>query len=185
MTDLYKDNSDYKVIFESEVHKIKFYAPIEGKDYHMSRYAAAGGQNVYSSVGIGKDLLSVMVDTMLGWANNDKVKDIRTNLGVMCNNLKQRMKYPVDEECALRMGAILSIAQNEAHDKADYYWITKKVAWAKGDFENNTDPDPELYAFFLTMGVEHTPAWTELKTDIINTEYFNQRRESLQALTIN
>lgn len=183
MKDLYKDNPEFVEIFHSKVHDVRFYAPAENKDYHMSRYAAAGGQNVYAAAGITKELLSELLDKMLEMANNSKINDLRTNIGVICNNLKQRIKYPVDEDCALRMGAILCIAQNEPHDRADYIWMMNKVKMAKGDIRDKINPDPDLYAFFLTMGVEHMPAWKEYDKAIINTEYFRERMESLRNLT--
>lgn len=182
MEDLYKDNADYKLIFESKVHNIKFYAPNAERDYHMSRYAAAAAQNIYASSGLTKDLLERMIDKLLESVNQSNKTTLRSDVSTICNNMKYRLKYPVDEDCALRMGATFAIAQYEASDRSDYVYLDKKVKMAKGD-EDYT-PDPDLYAFFLTMGIEHTPAWNKLDKNTLNTEYFKNRRENLRGLTI-
>lgn len=172
-----KSNPSYQVVFTSKVHKIDFYAPVETAEYHMSRYVAAGAQNIYSAAGTTKDYLERVIDKMLDLCNNEKSKDrIRTDIGTLCNNLKARMKYPVDEDCAIRMGAIYSIMEHENPDTVNATDTDRKVELAKAD--------PELYAFFLTIGIQSTPSWKDCGITSLMTEYFRKRKDDLAALEV-
>ncbi len=174
----------YKEAFHSKVHNIKFYIPEDAANgYHMSRYVAAGAQNIYSSGGATKQLLGAMMDKMLELCNDEKsTKLLRTDIATLANNIKYRLKYPVDEDCALRMGAIYCFAEGENPDATEDYWTAKKVAWAKGDATQNIKPDPELYSFFLSLGIAATPAWKELSSTLTDTNYFKNRTDQLNAL---
>lgn len=179
----FEGNTDYKVIFKSEVHGISFYAPAQGSDYHMSRYVAAGAQNIYSASGITKELNEKILKQILSITNKERNSDtLKTDIGVLINNLLYRMRYPVDEDCALRMGAIYCFMEGEDPDKVNPVTTERKIALCKGD--GTTTHDPDLYTFFLTLGVMYTPAWKELDKDLINTDYFRNRREALNGLTI-
>jgi len=42
---------------------------------------------------------------MLELCNDEKnMKTLRTDVATLANNIKYRLSYPVDEDCALRMG---------------------------------------------------------------------------------
>lgn len=184
MEDLLAKNKQYKLAFTSKVHKVKFYTTIEGGNYHMSRYIAAGHQNIYSASGATEDFMRKWTGQMLDIVNNQNNKDrLRSDCSVMLNNLAYRQKYPVDEDCGLRMGAIYLIAQDEDPDTYDNFQTERKVKLAKGNAAEGISPDPDLYTFFLTLGIVNTPSWQEHQTDTIGTEYFLKRREMLQSLT--
>lgn len=181
---MFTNNPKYKEVFYSKVHDIKFYMPEDvATGYHLSRYVAAGAQNIYSAAGATKDLLGAMMDKMLELCNEEKnVKSLRTDIATLANNIKYRLKYPVDEDCALRMGAIYTFVDNEDPDSTEDYWTRRKLALAKGDAAQNIAPDPELYAFFLSIGMPFTPSWSELSPGSTGSNYFSQRTETLNAL---
>ena len=178
------ENPQYKEVFHSSVHNIRFYMPVDiANGYHMSRYVAAGAQNIYAAGGATKELLAAMMDKMLELCNDEKsVKTLRTDIATLANNIKYRLRYPVDEDCALRMGAIYTLVEGENPDAVDDYQTNRKLMLAKGDATQGILPDPELYRFFLTIGVPYTPAWSEQSAILSDTNYFNQRKELLNAL---
>lgn len=177
-------NPAYKEVFHSTIHNIKLYMPQDAANgYHMSRYVAAGAQNIYAAGGATKDLLNAMMDKMLELCNDEKnIKSLRTDVATLANNIKYRLRYPVDEDCALRMGAIYTFAEGENPDTTEDYWTVKKVAWAKGNTVQNIPPDPELYSFFLSIGIVSTPAWKELSDTLTDSNYFKIRTANLNAL---
>lgn len=180
-------NPACKEVFHSKVHNIKLYMPQDAANgYHMSRYVAAGAQNIYAAGGATKDLLNAMMDKMLELCNDEKnLKSLRTDVATLANNIKYRLRYPVDEDCALRMGAIYTFAEGENPEAAEDYWTTRKVAWAKGDAAQNIPPDPELYSFFLSIGIVSTPAWKELSDTLTDSNYFKTRTDNLNGLQPN
>lgn len=180
----YADNPAYREVFHSTVHNVKLYMPQDAANgYHMSRYVAAGAQNIYAAGGATKELLGIMMDKMLELCNDEKsVKTLRTDIATLANNIKYRLRYPVDEDCALRMGAIYVFADGEDPDNTEDYWTSRKVAWAKGDASQNIAPDPELYAFFLSIGITSTPAWKELSDTLTDSNYFKTRTDNLNGL---
>lgn len=184
MKHTYKNDPKYTEVFKSKVHNISLYMPKDvANGYHMSRYVAAGAQNIYASGGATKDLLNAIMDKMLELSNDEKnVNHLRTDIATLANNIKYRLKYPVDEDCALRMGAIYSFADGEDPEQTEDFWTNKKLAWAKGDASQNIAPDPELYSFFLNIGIVSTPAWKELSDTLTGTNYFKIRTEHLNAL---
>lgn len=184
MKQSYADNPKYREVFHSQVHDIKLYMPEDAANgYHMSRYVAAGAQNIYAAGGATKELLGNMMDKMLELCNDEKnLKTLRTDVATLANNIKYRLRYPVDEDCALRMGAIYTFAEGEDPEHTEDYWTAKKVAWAKGDATQHIQPDPELYSFFLSIGITSTPAWKEQSDILSDSNYFKTRTDNLNAL---
>lgn len=173
----FADNPEYKEVYHSEVHGVKFYAPANG-EYNMSRYAAAGAQNIFSAAGMTKDLITSFLNKMLDICNEEKNnKRLKTDIAILCNNLLYRTKYPVDEDCAIRMGAIYTFIDGENPDKTDPVFTAKKLEIVKSD-----PYDAGLYAFFLTLGAQLTPAWNEPEPVIIDWEYLMKRADQLKAL---
>lgn len=173
----FADNPQFKEVFHSKVHEVKFYAPANG-EYHMSRYVAAGAQNIFAASGTTKELLVSFLNKMLDICNEEKNnKRLRTDIAILCNNLLYRTKYPVDEDCAIRMGAIYTFIEGEDPNNTDASFTSKKVELVKGE-----PYDPDLYAFFLTLGAELTPAWSESEKVITDWEYLTKRAEQLRAL---
>ena len=95
MSNTFAGNPAYKEVFHSTVHNIKLYMPEDvATGYHMSRYVAAGAQNIYSGGGATKDLLAAMMDKMLELCNDEKnVKNLRTDIATLANNIKYRLRY--------------------------------------------------------------------------------------------
>lgn len=181
---MFSENPQYKEVFHSTIHNLRFYMPQDvANGYHMSRYVAAGAQNIYAAGGATKELLGSLMDKMLEICNDEKsLKTLRSDIATLANNIKYRLRYPVDEDCALRMGAIYTFVEGENPDVTEDFWTNKKVALAKGDATQGIAPDPALYAFFLSIGIPYTPAWREQLDILTDTNYFNQRRELLNAL---
>lgn len=171
--------------FESTVHEgLRLYVPASDTDYHLSRYVAAGAQNIYSASGATKDLLSAMMDRMIEMCNDEKnIKTLRTDIGVLANNIKYRLAYPIDEDCALRMGATYCFLEDEDPDTVSDVFTRKKVLFAKGDPQQKIKHDPDLYAFFLNLGQINTPSWKGLEQDLNDTDYLKSRTETLRSLT--
>lgn len=180
----YADNPGYREVFHSKIHDVKLYMPEDAANgYHMSRYVAAGAQNIYAAGGATKELLGAMMDKMVELCNDEKnLKTLRTDIATLANNIKYRLRYPVDEDCALRMGAIYTFVDGEDPETTEDYRIAQKVAWAKGDAAHNIAPDPDLYAFFLSIGITSTPAWKEQSDILSDSNYFKTRADNLNAL---
>lgn len=169
----FKDNPQYQLAYEGCKHEL--YVPISENDYHLSRYVAANAQNIYSASGATKELLSSFMDEIIKRCNDEKdIKTLRTDIGVLCNNIKYRLKYPVDEDCALRMGAIYCFMEGEDPNEVSDMWTRKKVELARND--------DALYSFFLTEGIKRTPSWIGLDNPLTNTDYSTKREQDLSAL---
>lgn len=169
----FADNPLYKQVFSNSA--ITLYCPSETHSYHISRHIAAHAQNIYSGAGITKDLLGKYIDEILQRCNlQSKFEQRITDIGVLCNNLKYRMKYPVDDECAIRMGAIYTFMQGENPDTVINSFTDAKIAAAR--------EHPDLYDFFLTEGKRLTPSWKAYEQDLNDTEYSTRRELQLKTL---
>lgn len=175
MQNLYENNPGFHKIYDK--NSTVLYAPVQTASYHMSRYVAAGEQNIYSASGATKDYLDKLTSQMLDIVNTGNRERVISDIAVLCNNLRYRMKYPVDADCAIRMGAIYAILPDEPADKCELVYINRKLELAQ--------KDPDLYAFFLSMGTASTPSWNGLLTDLEPmNEYLKNRAAILQSLTI-
>lgn len=168
---MYKDNPLYT---PTEIGGVVLYAPTDPAKYHASRYVAASWQAVYSTLGATRDFMQLWCDRMIELAEDGAKKTIRTDIGVMVNNLKYRLQYPVDEDCSIRMGAIYHMLDGEPEEQ-DADWYVKKMKLAKDN--------PDVYAFFLQQGLKYTPGWNEYLDLISSPNYFQERAEMLQSLT--
>lgn len=176
----------YVKSYTSAIHNLSIYTPSDSTDYHMSRYVAAGAQEIYSSCGATKELTGKMYQEMkriCDEAHSNKDLSGYMKINTLLDNLLYRHAYPVDELCALRMGAILSFLPDEDPESIYDANTRRKVALALGDPANNIVGDPELYAFFLTVGVVHTPAYTGLLDTLIASDYLERREVALRSLT--
>lgn len=134
---MYDNTSEYKEIYNN--HDLKFYEPTG--DYHISRYVAAGSQNVYSASGATKDYLSALITAVQTICNDENTRNTwRTDIGTLMNNLQYRLQYPVDEDCAIRMGAIYALQEGEDPGIINPKLIEDKVKLAR--------KYPDLYTFF-------------------------------------
>lgn len=167
------DTSIYTVA--KEIDGVKAWIAITPDKYHTSRYLQLQQQWIYASAGNTKDVLEQYITTILDMVNSDKpVSSFRTDIGVICNNIKYRMKFPVDEMAALRMGMTVAFLDGENPEQPmTHHWQSQKEKLC----ENG-----EWYTFFLSMGIEH---YNELvkSLSISNIEdYFSQRRQTLGGL---
>jgi len=173
---IYQDNPEFQEIFESKVHNQKFYMPSDiANGFHISRFVAAGAQDIFSNAGTTKDFLKMVAQQVKEWCNNGKVTEIRTNIATLMDNLLYRLEYPVDEYCLLRMGAIFTFVEDENPNVVHDFWTQKKMLWALGDYERHLKPDPDLYAFFLSMGLQFTPSYRGLLDISSNSNYLTER----------
>lgn len=174
---IYKDNPEYKEVFYSEINDVRFYQPVNISNYHTNRYITAMEQNIYSSSGATKEYLEIITDEMLTIINKANTETIKTDLAVLVNNIKFRLKSPIDQDAAVRMGAIYALMDNEDESKVHPHITAKKMEYA--------DKDPELYAFFLSTGVVYTASWTEYLEHLEMTpDYFSNRAETLRSLSL-
>lgn len=162
---------EYNLVYDA--NGIKLFQPASG-DYHMSRYVAAGAQNIYSASGATKEYLEALTQAVIKQCE-DVRSNIRTDVAVLMNNLRYRLKFPVDEDCAIRMGAIYTFMENENPEIVDAFQTEEKVKLAHRH--------PDLYAFFLTLGIEYTPIWKDIDRNLLTTQYFLNRRQELEKLT--
>lgn len=179
----FENNPDYKLAFESKVHGKKFYVPSNLSSYHISRQMAANAQNIYASSGATKEVLKYLVTKMLDIANDEKdLRRVRTDIGTLCNNILYRLQYPVDEECGLRLGATYVFIEGEDPDTYSLPYTQQKEELAKGNIQKGIKPDPDLYTFFLTMGIASMESYQDLSEDLKDMEYLMNREKILRTL---
>lgn len=184
---IFKNNPEYKeahvakVVEHSEgrdfVRKVPVFIPTGVTQYHLSRLVAANAQNIYSTSGITKDLLVAMLKQVVTLCNDRKkpLDTVLTDIATLGNNLLYRTKYPLDELCAIRMGAIYSFIEGEDPNSVNPSYTQRKIDLAM--------EDADLYDFFLNMGAIHTPAYKTLLNHLQDSEYFKNRKITLQGLT--
>jgi hypothetical protein len=180
----FANNPAFTPAFTSEVHRCTFYMPSDlANGYHMSRFVAASAQDIYSGAGATKEVLQKIASDVVAMCNDTKkqMDTLRTDVATLMNNLLYRLKYPIDEDCAIRMGALFCFMPGENPDAVHDFWTQKKVAMAKGDYERGIEPDPDLYAFFLRQGLQSSPSYARL-LDTLTATTMDQRREALRGL---
>ncbi|RYD50678.1 MAG: hypothetical protein EOP52_13540 [Sphingobacteriales bacterium] len=172
----FADNPDYREVYHNEHTGTRLYAPVQAGAYHTSRMVAVQAQDLYASVGTSKEVLYGIVKQTLDLCNSDADNGrLRTDVGVLMNNLLYRMQYPVDEQCGLRMGALLCLAEGEDPNTVSDAWTQKKLRLAA--------EDPDLYTFFLHTGLRSTSSYTELLDTITDTQ-MQTRAETLRSLIL-
>lgn len=173
---MFKDNPDFIVAFTHAPTGYIFYQPAEIIGYHKSRELAMQAQDQYSRCGINKETLAAFAGKLLEIANKQNNTDtLKTDIGIIANNLKARMASPVDELCAIRMGAIACFMDGENHEEVKDAWTRKKLALA--------EQYPDIYAFFLNTGIAFTPEYNQLWRGLQAEDYFQMRRSMLDGLT--
>lgn len=178
---MFKENPEFKLQFTSKMFDIsgapliegaeplRYYSLVDVANYHMSRYVAATGQNIYSSAGVTPDLINALCDQMIKAVNDKKIVDV----AVLANNLKYRTKYPVDENAIIRMAMIYMFVEREDPNKCENHWTEWKI--------QRVLEEPEAYSFFLPIGLEFTPAYSQYLAEVSQSS-LRERRQHLQAL---
>lgn len=171
----FKDNPNYTKQITSGGKD--YYTLNQSGEYHVSRYIAGNAQNIFSASGATKELTSAILEQMKDVLNSDKPNNRKvTDCGVLIANLEYRMKYPIDEECAIRMGAIYTFVDGEDPNKTDDDYTKMKMKAAR--------EDANLYAFFLEWGLINTPAYKELLNITIDMDYFQKRMQQIEAYSL-
>ncbi len=169
------DNPLFKVAFQN--NSVTLYMPVDVTSYHKSREVAMQAQERYSKAGVSKEVLEQMCARAIEMCNKTTSMDtLRTDMGVLWNNILARMNDPVDELCAIRMGAIACFLDDEDPDKVEISWTDRKVRLA---FEY-----PDLYTFFLDTGISFTPTYSNLLRGLNVEDYLSNRKEMLKGLTL-
>ena len=180
---IFENNPEFNQVFESKIHGLKFYMPTDiSNGYHISRFVAGGAQDIFSNAGTTKEYLREVANQVMDWCNNAKISDLRTNIGTMMDNLLYRLQYPVDEYCLLRMGALFCFIEGENPNEVKDFWTQKKMELALGSHEKNISSDPDMYAFFLSMGIPFTPSYKESLNILEDMNYLKERAVILQSL---
>lgn len=183
---LHRDNPALQLAFEAD--NVRIYTPMNiAEGYHTSRYVEALNQQIYSNAGATKETLRMVLEDMILRCNKQADTDtLKTDIAALANSVLYRLKYPVDQHCAIRMGAILSfmeydIIENEQPktisedvDKCQIFWTQKKEQLAM----NN----PDAYAFFLDWGVSNTATYKEAFDSLNDSDYFLKREQEIASL---
>lgn len=181
---LYKDDPKFTLLFESKMFNtngeqlkagdepLRYYSLANISDYHMSRHLAASAQNMYSAAGVTPTVLNAICDQMIQAVNDKKIVDV----AVLANNLKYRTRYPVDEHATLRMAMIYSFVDREDPDKCENHWTEWKL--------KRVLDEPEAFSFFLPIGLELTPAYSEYLQEVSQNS-LNQRRQMINTMQPN
>lgn len=171
------NNPEYKVAHTCP-DGTNIYIPVDmATGYHISRKIAAEAQNIYASGGADRKVLEGIMNEILDRVNSDKyrVDRVKSDVAVLANNILYRLKYPLDQDCAIRMGAIYTFLDGEDPKVVSTMWTEKKVELAR--------KFPDTYTFFLTIGIELIPSYKESLTFLEDRDYFRKRTEIIRSLT--
>lgn len=172
---MFADNPEFIAAFTHKETGIIFYCPSETTTYHKSRELAMQAQEQYSRCGISKDVLKSFIENILDLCNKENnVARLRTDVGTYMNNLQARMKSPVDELCAIRMGAIACFIEGENPNEVKDSYTQQKLKLA--------DRHPDIYAFFLNTGIAFTPEYNQVWRGLLAEDYFQTRKLMLSGL---
>lgn len=179
----FSSDPKYKLGYESGGYRYYYMGAVE--DYHLMRKLEAEKHIIYANAGATKEVIQIIAKEIISRANLDNYKTARTDIGVLANNLLYRTQNPVDEHCGVRMGAILTFMEYEV----DGQIISEDPDVSAQEFldlkERQAMVDPQLYAFFLSMGIELIPQYKRLADTSMPTDYFAERRKTLAGLTPN
>lgn len=167
-------NTEYQLALEHAGHR--FYVPIETIGYSKWRELAMTGQDMFSRSGIDPDTLQAFAKQLLDKCNDGKGHaTLRSDVAVIATNILVRLRNPIDELCAIRMGAIALIHEDEDPIKVSQAWIRKKMDIAQ--------EHPTIFDFFLQTGVALTPEYSSLLRGLTAEDYLMNRAQLLQQTT--
>lgn len=180
----FSDNPEYKEVFElkrPDEKSIRFYIPVNtAEGYHVSRHVAANAQQIYSLSGATAEIVATIAQEIIKICNDTKKHNsqLRTDIALLANNLLYRTKYPVDQDCAIRMGAIYIFMEGEDPTAViNDAWTRRKVDLARDN--------PDLYTFFLSVGIKYTKQYRELLEALNEEDYFKTRMDQLKIMELN
>lgn len=179
------DNPEYTQVFYSEVHGKAFYAPTQKTEYHTCRLIAANAIDIYAQSGITKTLQQAVLSKMLDIVNTEKNDNrLRSDISTLINNLLYRTEYPCDEDSAIRLGAVLTFIEGEDPNSYSLPFTQQKEELARGNVLKGITPDPHLYTFFLTLGIDAMPSFKSLSEDLKSTEFLEVRMKTLETMQL-
>ncbi|MFA9214719.1 MAG: hypothetical protein ACEQSR_12880 [Candidatus Methylacidiphilales bacterium] len=161
--------NDTKFELAIEKNGVKFYNLKNKTEYHVSRYLAAAGQERYSLMGITPELMFDIEEKILEATKEAKWDEI----AVWVHNLRARRENPVDELCAIRMALIYHFLEEEDDQKTESHYTDIKLQYVMDD--------PELFSFFLPIGLQFTPSYQQFYEQITPT-FLEQRKGILKML---
>lgn len=189
---MFANNTDYQLAYTSTPDKHtthKFYVPTNiATGYHHSRYVEAMHNDTYARSGATKEVIRTLAEEMITICNDELNKaKMRTDIALLANNLLYRTQNPIDQQCAIRQGALLCFLEttttidpitpqviSEDPNIVKYEWQQRKEAMALAD--------PDLYTFFLTLGYSNLETYDEALSTLLEEDYFNRRTLTLQTM---
>ena len=195
---MFANNTDYQLAYTSTPDKHtthKFYVPTNiATGYHHSRYVEAMHNDIYARSGATKEVIRTLAEEIIIICNDELNKaKLRTDIALLANNLLYRTQNPIDQQCAIRQGALLCFLEttittdhhhpagplplqtiSEDPNIVKYEWQQRKEAMALAD--------PDLYTFFLTMGYSNLEIYDEALSTLLDEDYFNRRTITLQTM---
>lgn len=179
---VFKDNPAY--ILAASQGDVNIYTPANITEYHTSRYVAAMEQQIYAASGANKETLKEIADEILLRTNKTMEYDTRlSDISALANSILYRLKYPVDQHCAIRIAAILSFMEYENEDgklisedpnKSEIFWTQKKERLAMDH--------PAMYTFFLNWGISNLPEYNSRLETLIDEDYFLNRDKMISEI---
>ena len=172
----FKDNPLFVEVHVCEAAGVTFYAPAHDTEYHKSRELAMQVQDVYNRCGISRDVLQHLVTVLIDKANTADLKTLRTDVGVIGNNIQYRINNSIDEQCALRMGAYGCFIEGEDPNNLNEAWTARKLELAA--------KNQDVHDFFLTLGVQLIPEYATALRGLEVREYFQNRQTVIDGMTL-
>lgn len=160
-----------------------FFTDFNVTDLHASRYVEALRYLEYANCGITPDILGQLMDEIIQRCNMTlEMKTRTTDIAALAQNVKYRLAHPVDQHCAIRIGSLMSYMEYEHEgkiiaenpQKAESFWFEKKQRLAM--------EVPEVYSFFIELGMANLPTYKELWPTLSDTDYFLRRDHILSSL---
>lgn len=170
---MFKDNPKYTL--QGSFNGIDVYTCAKDTDYHMMRYVEALNWQTFAASGITKEKLQGITDAMINICEeeNNKVK-VRTDIAALARLIQYCLKYPVEEQCGLHLGCMLSFIDGENPDKIEDLFQRKKLDLAMSN--------PDAYAFFLGWGIANIPEYRNQLDILTASTYLIKRRQDMQAI---
>ena len=184
MPSILQEEGKYKLV--NEISGYRLYVPVSIEEgYHLSRFIQIQRQSMYASSGATPDVLRKCMDAILDICNmNGQVKHRFSDISGIANMIKYRLDYPVDEHCSIRVGALSCFIEWDGADGAvvsenpnevNQFFMDKKMGLAMSN--------PDMYAFFLTLGIGNTPTYKEHLNILEDSDYFQKRNQVMRTLS--
>lgn len=181
-----KDSSSY--ILKKEKDNIRIYIHSNPMELHTTRYVEILNQQIYANAGATKETLQEAIDEILLRCNDMKnQKTFRTDIAAIAQSLQYRLQYPVDQHCAIRIGALCSFYEEDIYDGGKLVkTISENPDKFDGFFQQKKEMialnDPDWYSFFLTWGIVNTPEYNNRLDTLTDTDYFVKRETIIKSL---